>query len=81
MKASSWESIMDGIEQAILSPYKIFKVGKKFVVKNNAGMTKATFDDRASALKYLRALYVNVKGAPKAADKTKWTGKAPKPKD
>lgn len=63
-----------------LAPYKIQKRGGKFVVVNNAGETKASFDDREKALAYQRALYVNVKGAAKKADRTKWTGKAKPPK-
>jgi hypothetical protein len=63
-----------------LAPYKIFKQGSGFVVKNNAGQVKARFNDRASALKYLRALYVSVPGAPGKADRTKWTGKEKAPK-
>ena len=63
-----------------LAPYKILRRGDSYVVVNNAGMVKATFKTRAQALKYQRALYVNVPGAPKKADKTKWTGKEPKPK-
>lgn len=61
------------------APYKIQKRGDKFVVVNNAGMTKSTFKSNDDALKYLRALYANVPGAAKKADKTPWTGKAPKP--
>jgi hypothetical protein len=59
---------------ATMAPYKIFKVGGKFVVKNNAGDVKSTFTDRDKAVQYLRALYVNVKGAPKAAARKKFTG-------
>jgi hypothetical protein len=57
-----------------MAPYKIFKVGGKFVVKNNAGDVKSTFSDRDKAVQYLRALYANVKGAPKAAARKKFTG-------
>jgi hypothetical protein len=63
-----------------LAPYKIQKRGNKFVVVNNAGETKASFDDREKALAYQRALYVNVKGAAKKADRVKFTGKAKPPK-
>jgi hypothetical protein len=56
------------------APYKILKRDGKYVVKNNLGETKATFADRDKALAYLRALYVNVKGAPKQAEKKKFTG-------
>lgn len=63
-----------------LAPYKIQKRGDKFVVVNNAGDVKATFDDRAKALDYQRALYVNVKGAAKKADRVKFTGKEKPPK-
>lgn len=69
-----------------LSPYKIVTRGGKIVVVNNADQIKATFDkhpddasNRADALKYLRALYANVPGAPKQADKTPWTGTKPVP--
>ena len=69
------------MEQAATeAPYKIFKVGSQYVVKNNTGLVKARFKTRAEALKYQRALYVNVPGAAKKADKTHWTGKAPMPK-
>lgn len=61
------------------APYKIKRAGGKFTVVNNAGVTKATFPTHAKALDYLRALYANVPGAAKKADKTPWTGKAPKP--
>lgn len=59
---------------ATLAPYKIFKVGSKFVVKNNAGDVKATHDDRDAATQHLRALYANVPGAGRAAARKKWTG-------
>jgi len=58
------------------APYKIVPAGKKFVVKNNAGETKATFDSRPAAVDYLNALYANVKGAAKRAAKVPFTGKA-----
>jgi hypothetical protein len=58
------------------APYKIQRRGNKYVVVNNAGLTKATFTTRAEALAYQRALYVNVPGAAKRADETKFTGKA-----
>lgn len=74
-----WERMMAVLTDS-LAPYKILRQGEKFVVKNNAGQVKATFKTHAEALKYLRALYVNVPGAPKKADKTKWTGKAKAPK-
>lgn len=57
------------------APYKIFQEDGKFVVKNNAGEVKAKFAKRDDALKYLRALYSQVPGAPAAADRKKWTGK------
>jgi len=63
-----------------LAPYKIEKRGNKWAVVNNAGETKATFDDREKALAYQRALYVNVKGAAKKADRVKFTGKEKPPK-
>lgn len=66
------------------APYKIVKSGDGFAVRNNTGETKATFPTRAKALAYLRALYANVPGAAKRADKVPFTGKArtriPKPK-
>lgn len=58
------------------APYKIVPVGDKFAVKNNAGETKATFATKAKANDYLQALYANVKGAAKRADKVPFTGKA-----
>ncbi|NUS01932.1 MAG: hypothetical protein HOV97_05135 [Nonomuraea sp.] len=58
------------------APYKIVPVGKKFAVKNNAGETKATFDDKGKAVDYLAALYANVKGAAKRAAKVPFTGTA-----
>lgn len=58
------------------APYKIVPAGKKFAVVNNAGETKATFDTRAKAADYLQALYANVKGAQKRANKVPFTGKA-----
>jgi hypothetical protein len=80
--AQEWERLMGALVEraASLAPYKIFRQGGKFVVKNNAGQVKATFETRAEALKYLRALYANVPGAPRKADRTKWTGTAPVPK-
>ena len=81
---AGWEGLMASLEDQALevlaadknmAPYKIFKEGGKFVVKNNAGMVKARFDKRPDAVKYLRALYANVKGAPDAADRKKWSGK------
>jgi hypothetical protein len=65
---------------ANLAPYKILRRAGKFVVVNNAGMVKATFNTRAEALDYQRALYVSVPGAAKKAARTKWTGTAPVPK-
>jgi hypothetical protein len=58
------------------APYKIFAVDGGYEVRNNAGEVKAKFDTRAKALKYLRALYVNVSGAGKRAEKVDFTGKA-----
>lgn len=58
------------------APYKIVPRGSKFVVVNNAGLTKATFDTEAEARDYQKALYANVPGAAKRAAKTKFTGKA-----
>ncbi len=58
------------------APYKIVKRNGKFAVVNNAGETKAIFSDEAKARDYQKALYASVPGAPKAAAKTKWTGKA-----
>jgi hypothetical protein len=82
----TWEAEIAAVidqhrEEALnASPYKIFREGSIYVVKNNAGMVKARFATRQRALKYLRALYVNVKGAPGKAKHTKWTGDEPKPK-
>ena len=83
MNVENWQQLMSTLEAEvdILAPYKIFKQGDKWVVKNNANMVKASFKSRDEAVKYLRALYANVGGAAKKADKTKWSGKAPKPKD
>lgn len=58
------------------SPYKIQKRSGKFVVVNNTGEVKSTFDNHDKALAYLRALYVNVGGAAKRASKVKFSGKA-----
>lgn len=59
------------------APYKIKRKDGEWVVVNNTGETKAKFgQDRDKALRYLRALYVNVPGAPKRASKVKYTGKA-----
>lgn len=58
------------------APYKIERRGGKYVVLNNTGAVKATFDSRPKALAYLRALYANVKGAAKRAGKVGFTGKA-----
>jgi hypothetical protein len=58
------------------APYKIVPKDGKFTVVNNAGLVKATFDDRDKALAYLRALYANVKGAASRAAKVKFTGGA-----
>jgi len=78
----SWERMMAALVEmaANAAPYKIQRRGSQFVVVNNAGMVKATFKTRAEALAYQRALYRNVPGAARRADKTKWTGDAPKPK-
>lgn len=64
-----------------MAPYKIQKRGTKWVVVNNAGEVKASFTTRSAALDYQRALYANVKGAPKKAEKTPWTGKEKPPKE
>lgn len=58
------------------APYKIEHKDGKWVVVNNAGLSKATFSDRQKALDYQRALYANVPGAAKRADKVPFTGKA-----
>lgn len=58
------------------APYKIRKSGEAWQVVNNTGEVKATFDSHDKALKYLRALYVNVPGAAKRAKKVGFTGKA-----
>lgn len=71
-KQTDWGKTPSGAN----APYKIVKKGEKFAVVNNAGDTKASFDTRAQALAYQRALYANVKGAGKRADKVTWTGKS-----
>lgn len=58
-----------------MAPYKIQKRGDKFVVVNNANEVKGTHATHDGALKQLRALYANVPGAPKVADRKEWTGK------
>jgi hypothetical protein len=91
LDAPTWERMMAALTEqaepepepvydASEAPYKIFRQGAQWVVKNNANMVKAKFGTRQAALKYLRALYANVPGAAKKADQTKWSGKAPKPK-
>lgn len=82
MEILDWEREMANLIREVDSeaPYKIFKVGSQFVVKNNAGMTKAKFKTHAEARQYQKALYVNVPGAPGKAKKTHWTGTAPMPK-
>lgn len=74
----SWRATMDRVIHEIASdaPYKIFKQGDRYVVKNNTGAVKASFPTRDAALKYLRALYVNVPGAARKAAKTSYTGTA-----
>jgi hypothetical protein len=59
------------------APYKIVKAGDKFNVVNNAGIVKASFDSEEKARSYQKALYANVPGAAKAADRKPWTGNAP----
>lgn len=56
------------------APYKIEKRGDKYVVVNNTGAVKATFDDEEKARAYQKALYANVPGAAKRAGKVKFTG-------
>jgi hypothetical protein len=80
MNVAAWEYAMAQVMEAAktppsLAPYKIFKVGDEYVVKNNKGEVKARFKTRAEALKYQRALYVNVPGAPGKAAKKPWSGK------
>jgi hypothetical protein len=79
--ADQWERLMAAVvlQAGSESPYKIFRQGSQYVVKNNAGIVKARFNTRAEALQYQRALYVNVPGAAKKAASTKWTGKATPP--
>jgi hypothetical protein len=79
--AKGWELqmqyLIDAAKEAPpnLAPYKIFPTPDgKFQVKNNKGEVKATFKTRAEALKYQRALYVNVEGAPGKAAKKPWSG-------
>jgi hypothetical protein len=76
----AWELQMQYLIEAAkdappnLAPYKILPKGDKFVVVNNKGEVKATFKTRAEALKYQRALYTNVPGAPDKAKKKPWSG-------
>lgn len=77
--AKAWEIEMEYVMEAAkdppnLAPYKIIQKGDKFAVVNNKGETKATFKTRAEALKYQRALYTNVPGAPGKAAKKPWSG-------
>lgn len=84
MDVAQWQraiEVVTEVELSSLAPYKIVRRNGKWAVVNNANMTKATFDTHAEARKYQKALYANVKGAAKKADKTPWTGKEPKPKD
>jgi hypothetical protein len=80
MEVADWEYAMAMVVEAAksppnLAPYKIFPTPDgKFEVRNNAGEVKATFKTRAEALKYQRALYVNVPGAPGKAEKKPWSG-------
>lgn len=69
-RSSDWAKTPSGAN----APYKIIPDGGKFKVVNNTGDTKATFDSRKKALAYLRALYANVPGASKRANKVAWTG-------
>jgi ribosomal protein L40E len=79
---TSWEAAAKAPPGAN-APYKIQKRGGKFVVLNNTGEVKSTFDSHDKALSYMRALYVSVPGAAKRADRVKFSGKAktriPKP--
>lgn len=70
----TWESA--ATPSGANSPYKILKHGNKWTVVNNTGETKSTFDSHDKALAYLRALYANVGGAAKRAEKVKFSGKA-----
>jgi len=64
-------------KHVVHAPYLIKKRGKKFIVVNSIGETKATFKTRTAALAYQRALYKNVPGAAKmAARKAKAKDKA-----
>lgn len=80
MDTQSWQQLMDYVVEAAkdappnLAPYKIQKRGGGFVVVNNKGEVKATFKTRGEALKYQRALYKNVPGAPGKAAKKPWSG-------
>lgn len=76
MSTETTEAAAKKMPSGANAPYKIIPVGKKFVVKNNAGETKATFDKRAAAVDYLQALYASVPGAKKRAGKVAFTGKA-----
>jgi hypothetical protein len=64
---------------ATAAPYKIVKRGDKWVVFNNMGEKKAEFGSRTAALRYQRALYANVKGAPEAAGRKSFTGRQKAP--
>jgi hypothetical protein len=61
------------------APYKIEKRGDKWHVLNNMGESKASFDSKIAARNYQKALYANVKGAPKQAEKKSFTGKQKRP--
>lgn len=79
MDAAEWEWAMATVVSAAkappnLAPYKIKQVGGGYAVVNNKGEVKAKFKTRAEALKYQRALYKNVPGAPDKAEKKKWSG-------
>lgn len=79
--AAQWEQLMCWVKEEAakpppnMAPYKIQKRGDEFVVVNNAGEVKARFKTRAQALKYQRALYTNVPGAPGKSEKKPWSGK------
>ena len=79
MDPKQWELAMQTVVEAAknppnLAPYKIKPVPGGFAVVNNKGEVKAKFKTRAEALKYQRALYTNVPGAPGKAEKKKWSG-------
>src|SRR3954468_11429735 len=56
------------------APYKVEKRGSKWVVLNNLGEVKGTHDSEGEARAHQAALYANVPGAKKQAEKKSFTG-------